>query len=132
MTTEHVPGPTWTLGIDLASQPSDTAACLIEWSAGRALAERYEGRLDDEQLVELIREPKIEKVAIDAPFGWPDEFVEAVSAWSESGSWPITLLEREEKQPRLILRETDRRVLEVTAEPFEAETESRRAKRPLR
>ena len=42
------------LGIDLAAEPPDTAACEISWLADRAHGRLYLGRLDDDQLLTLI------------------------------------------------------------------------------
>ena len=65
--------PTRTVGIDLASQPRETAACLIAWETDRAVVERIEAGLDDGALEELIA--RTDLTGIDAPFGWPAPFV---------------------------------------------------------
>ena len=67
-----------TLGIDLASMPKDTAACLVRWERGRAVAEPPRLGCTDSDLDALIREADV--IGIDAPFGWPDAFRSAVSA----------------------------------------------------
>jgi Protein of unknown function (DUF429) len=88
-----------TLGIDLASQPKHTALCAIAWDDGRAevraLAHAsWNGTaLHDKLLSTAIRglwgidggwgdagHPV--KTAIDAPFGWPEPFVQALEACS--------------------------------------------------
>jgi hypothetical protein len=68
-----------TLGIDLSSMPKGTAACRINWLAGRATAEPPRLGCTDIELDALIGEA--DAVGIDAPFGWPAEFVAAVSEW---------------------------------------------------
>jgi hypothetical protein len=112
-----------TFGIDLASQPENTAICAIRWGGADAeVAVLARGAwngtpLHDELLVALStglwdglpNAPS--KVAIDAPFGWPTEFVEAVASHHERRGWPIgigsdrKLLER---------RSTDRFVWQAT------------------
>ncbi len=84
---------TSTLGIDLSADPRRTAACSILWHEGRP------GRIDrlvvgsddstplgNDELIGLIREADLS--GIDAPFGWPVAFVEAVRSWDESRGWP--------------------------------------------
>lgn len=115
-----------TVGIDLASQAPSTAVCVLDWSTAparvRTLARGKLGPepLEDAVLLRLARQPNVDKVAIDAPFGWPMPFVEALAA----DVWPVApgdLVTR-----RLLeLRATDRFVEEHTA------ADGRKAKRPL-
>jgi Protein of unknown function (DUF429) len=112
---------TLTMGIDLASQPEKTAVCLLQWDTGR-----------DPTLV-LLRRASVEggtalhskwlsttaygirgdydgpitKVGIDAPFGWPEPFLDAVAAYRATGRWPVDI---DEALGELRLRETDRAV----------------------
>ena len=44
-----------TVGIDLASQPDRTAACVIEWRDGRARVVELLEAVDDDLIVSLIR-----------------------------------------------------------------------------
>ena len=78
-----------TLGVDLASQPAATAACAIEWDAGRARVRAIDLGLDDNALVD--RATDAGKVGIDAPFGWPAPFVELIrrhhGGLPMAGSW---------------------------------------------
>lgn len=93
---------TVTLGIDLASQPERTALALISWSGGGAeVVKLVRGggpgeALHDKRLVSAMRglayEPDAPtKVAIDAPFGWPEPFVEAVVAHQHGAGWPDSI-----------------------------------------
>lgn len=98
------------LGIDLASKNAKTAACLIEWSPSRAtvLKPQFGDRKDDglDWLVEL--RGAASWVGIDAPFGWPEPMVDAVSGWATGQPWPATA-------PReLRLRLTDQAVVDRT------------------
>jgi predicted nuclease with RNAse H fold len=93
-----------TLGIDLASQPDRTAACLLAWSDRRAAVERLETGVDDDRIVALAA--RAEKVGVDAPLGWPDAFVDSVSAYHAGGVW------RDRDAKALQFRATDRYVRE--------------------
>ena len=46
-----------TLGIDLASHPGDTSACLIQWGAGGADVLDIQSKLDDRDLMALTAQP---------------------------------------------------------------------------
>lgn len=126
-----------TIGIDLASQPKNTAACVIEWAAGDsrvvpvADVTGQPESLRDSAILELVQSPSVEKVGIDAPFGWPSEFVDAVVGWRDRQDWHVPPDDPEAEQAKLILRETDREVLQVTGLPLDPESAARRGKRPL-
>jgi hypothetical protein len=132
-----MPATVRTLGIDLASQPEDTAVCVVEW---RPRSPRVvsvsdflgsEGQLDDPRLLELILHPGIGRVAIDAPFGWPVEFVDGIANWRNRREWPIPLGDPAREQARLVLRETDRQVHRITGRPTDPEAAIPRGKWPL-
>lgn len=77
-----------TLGIDLASQPKGTGVCLIEWGSGRGEVIQLERPpLTDDALMELMRDPQVGKVGIDAPFGWPLAFIDAITSYRDEGRW---------------------------------------------
>jgi predicted nuclease with RNAse H fold len=71
-----------TLGIDLSSAKKNTVACAIEWEKTRAVVRPPERQCDDDKLDELIADATV--VGIDAPFGWPTAFVEAVASWKST------------------------------------------------
>jgi len=98
-----------TVGIDLASDPGGkgTAACLIEWDERRGQVAVFLERLTNTEILELIRRPGVKKVGIDAPFGWPRAFVEALSSYATSGHWPVV------SRKELEFRTTDRYVREL-------------------
>lgn len=74
------------LGIDLASRPESTGACLTTWRPGEATADLRTGPLDDADLLRLAETADV--VAVDAPLGWPDPFVAAVAAHQRGEPWP--------------------------------------------
>ncbi|HEY7121871.1 MAG TPA: DUF429 domain-containing protein [Solirubrobacterales bacterium] len=102
-----------TLGIDLAAQPANTSACAIEWGPGRPIVSDLRSGLNDQALLEAI--DGADKVAIDAPFGWPDEFVQAVDAHSNRAGWPGSGEDQDVYRFRLSFRATDRRLIEQGA-----------------
>jgi predicted nuclease with RNAse H fold len=74
------------LGIDLASDPKRTAACVLDWRDGAGRVVALHQPVTDELAVELARNTDL--IAIDAPFGWPSPFVEAVAAHARRETWP--------------------------------------------
>jgi predicted nuclease with RNAse H fold len=99
-----------TLGIDLAAQPNNTSACAIDWGAGPPVVTDLRSGLNDENLLAAIADA--DKAGIDAPFGWPDEFVDAVLAHREGGRWPGRGEDQDLYRFRLSFRATDRRLIE--------------------
>ena len=99
-----------TVGIDLAAQPANTSACTVEWGPGRPIVSQIRSGLDDDALLEAIG--GADKVGIDAPFGWPDEFVEAVSAHRNRSGWPGSGEDQDLYRFQLSFRATDRRLIE--------------------
>jgi predicted RNase H-like nuclease len=88
-----------TVGIDLASQAAGTAVCAIEWDGQPTVAALMRGvidetsktPLDDKMIASVMRTDHgavpadVTKIAIDAPFGWPSAFVDALAG---RGPWP--------------------------------------------
>jgi predicted nuclease with RNAse H fold len=103
-------GPVRTLGIDLAAQPANTSACALDWGSGRPVVTDLRSGLDDEALLEAI--VLADKVGIDAPFGWPDEFVDAVVAHRDRAGWPGREEDQDLYRFHLSFRATDRRLIE--------------------
>ncbi len=67
-----------TVGIDLAAEAARTAVAWLDWSSAGARLVRVELGADDGLIVEAVTGAS--KAGIDCPFGWPDRFVEFVSA----------------------------------------------------
>jgi len=95
-----------TLGVDLSAQPKGTAWCVLRWSVGSAEVIDLGCGADDDKLLSLF--PIADKVAVDVPFGWPDEFVKAISAHHQQAPWPRT------ESKHLTFRVTDRFVHQQT------------------
>ena len=99
-----------TLGVDLASQAKRTAVCLIRWDGESADVDCLRTDVTDSDLLDLFGRPGQgpDKIAIDAPFGWPEDFVRAIHTYSTSTVWPSG------DDSHLRLRRTDRVVREKT------------------
>ncbi len=67
-----------TVGIDLAAEPVNTAVAVIEWRSQVARVVAVELPGADEAVLRHAQEA--DKVGIDCPLGWPDDFVEFLSA----------------------------------------------------
>lgn len=118
-----------TLGIDLASQPANTAMCIIEWRTDRAAVvelaggtDRFGDDLSDKRLLYAMTGdlygPAPARTAIDAPFGWPKLFAEVIA---NQERWPDSL---EDNPPELLRRATDLAVAKITGkQPLAVTTE---------
>ena len=77
--------PFISLGIDLASQPDKTAICLLEWSERGVQVQQLAHKFGDDALLQLAA--TADSVGIDAPFGWPEAFREAIVG-AAAFQWP--------------------------------------------
>jgi hypothetical protein len=93
-----------TAGVDLASQASATAACVIEWSGRTASVVEVVTGVGDDRISALAAE--VDKLGIDVPLGWPVAFVEAVGGHARDGSWPASYMHAEDTTA-LRFRRTD-------------------------
>ena len=86
-TDQADPRLTRVLGIDLAAGPANTAACVVEWSAGRPRLDLlHAGDVSDDLIAELHL--TVDATGIDAPFGWPRAFAQTVGAYAAGEPWP--------------------------------------------
>lgn len=106
---------TATYGIDLASQPSRTGVCWITWHPdGSAWADcPCVGGEDGDLLHQMLRDDVV-RVGIDAPFGWPNEFVDSLDQYRQTGTWDGRPLGDYSFDDRLRWRKTDRVIHELT------------------
>ncbi|MFN2469668.1 MAG: DUF429 domain-containing protein [Gaiellaceae bacterium] len=105
-----------TLGVDLASSPARTAACVIRWEDRAARVGHLQAGVDDDELRRLVAD--VDKVGIDIPFGWPDAFVESVSAHHRMDAWPglDSAALRLRRTDEFVWRKTRRQPLSVSAD----------------
>lgn len=96
-----------TLGIDLATVPQKTALCAIDWSVAPARIVRLENDGSDDALVRAAHDADV--IAIDAPFGWPRRWADAVAAHR-----PGATFSAEGATSQLTSRQTDRWISEFT------------------
>jgi predicted nuclease with RNAse H fold len=75
-----------TVGIDLATQDKNTATCVIDWSGSHPRVQAPTVGHDDDELLDAI--DGCDRAGIDAPFGWPQAFAEAVAAHQAGQDWP--------------------------------------------
>jgi hypothetical protein len=78
------------VGVALATNPQDNAACVIEWSAQGhgSISDLTLGVGDGVLLALAMKALPDGRVAVDAPFGWPEPFYDAIEAFRLSGEWP--------------------------------------------
>ena len=108
------------LGVDLAAQPRKTYACVLSATDGLLSAELHH-HCDDPRLFELAAACR--KVAIDAPFGWPNAFVDALNAHRAAEAWPAPDSEDPNVfRASLSFRATDRVVMH-TRRPLSVSTD---------
>ena len=99
-----------TLGIDLAAQPANTSACASTGDRAGPIVSELRSGWTTQALLEAIE--RADKVGIDAPFGWPDEFVDAVVAHRNGAGWPGREEDQDLYRFHLSFRATDRRLIE--------------------
>lgn len=101
--------PMVTAGIDLAAQPANTAACVIEWSPDGARVTRVQVGLDDPAIVAFAA-GEAACVGVDCPFGWPTDFADAIAAHHAGAPWPGRDRDQSDYRRLLRLRRTDEHV----------------------
>lgn len=68
------------VGVDMSSQTTDTAACVLSISGKRLKATAHRNVTDD-ALLRALKHPNA-WLGIDAPFGWPTPFTDFAAKWS--------------------------------------------------
>jgi hypothetical protein len=107
--------PDMTLGIDLSAQKAKTWACALTWdSSGRIEAIEFHERQTDKDLLALMGAET--PTGIDAPFGWPRAYVDALGVYCASDFWPgqLSIAGDAHWSAPYRLRVTDQHVAEKT------------------
>jgi len=101
-----------TAGVDLAAESARTAMAIVKWSSTGAVVTELGLGVDDKSIVDTMAD--VEKLGIDCPFGWPDDFVQFLNA-HHRGNAPVPANESPAGwRRRLAYRETDRFVRDRT------------------
>ncbi|MET1053558.1 MAG: DUF429 domain-containing protein [Mycetocola sp.] len=101
-----------TAGVDLAAESKGTALALIDWHAtGASLRDLHLG-VDDAQIAGVAG--SVDKLGIDCALGWPDEFVDFVSAHARGAEDAPLVDGGMDWRRTLAYRETDREVRRLT------------------
>lgn len=95
-----------TAGVDLSTDHAKTASCVVEWRRTSAVVRMLKLEVSDTEILNMAS--SCTKLGIDAPFGWPREFVRAVHAYATRAVWPSG------SPAWLSKRETDRHVHALT------------------
>lgn len=101
-------------GIDLAAQPKNTGACLIDWDERRV--ELVRGPVGDTELIDIVG--RSNRTGIDSPLGWPDEFVRAITRHQRAQRWHGASLPPDDDRRALRLRLTDREARRLRLNPL--------------
>lgn len=67
-----------TLGVDLAAAAEKTAVARVLWSRGRVAVESVKPGQSNEQILAAVG--GVTKVGLDCPLGWPNPFIDFVTA----------------------------------------------------
>ena len=105
-----------TLGIDLAADDANTAACAIRWQDGVGVVTALQRKLSNDELRRLIADA--DWTGIDAPFSWPLAFRHALASHGEEGGWPADYRSLDYQ-----LRSTDRFVGKIARRPLSVSTD---------
>lgn len=76
-----------TAGVDLAADERRTALAVIVWESGGARVERLTVGVDDDEIADAAT--AVTRIGIDCALGWPDAFVDFVSAHADADRPPV-------------------------------------------
>jgi len=99
-------------GLDLAAQPDGSALAVLEWSPTSAKLVQLQLGVNDQDVLQVA--PTLHKLGIDCALGWPVEFVDFVSQYSNSSLEGLSFDGGIDWRRRLAHRETDREVRRIT------------------
>lgn len=95
-----------TAGVDLATQPARTGLAVVRWEPGRAAVVRLQLGATDADVVDVAQ--TAQKVGIDCPLGWPDDFLAFLTAHASGDLAPSPAESGDDLRRRLAHRRTDR------------------------
>lgn len=102
-----------TAGVDLSASPASTAVAVVEWrehGGYSAVLRELVTPADDSTIRALV--DGADRCGIDSPFGWPDAFVEFVSAHHRGDTPKKSQLDDIASRRPLAYRRTDRYLVE--------------------
>jgi len=76
-----------TVGVDLAAEAKRTAVAVVEWDAGQAMVIRVGSGADDNVILDSMA--NADKVGLDCPLGWPEDFVAFISRHHRRAPVPV-------------------------------------------
>ncbi|MEV4096830.1 DUF429 domain-containing protein [Streptosporangium saharense] len=103
-----------TVGVDLAAEAVRTAVALLDWSGEGARVREVVVGADDDLIVETLMDA--DKAGVDCPFGWPDRFVDFVTAHRNGHVEVPAGVAGRTWRGDLVHRVTDRVVIELTGQ----------------
>ncbi|MBG6239133.1 putative nuclease with RNAse H fold [Mycetocola sp. CAN_C7] len=101
-----------TAGVDLAAESRGTALAVIDWQGQAASLRELHLGVADAQIAESAG--TVDKLGIDCALGWPDEFVQFVTAHATGDNRSVRVDGGMDWRRTLAYRETDREVRRLT------------------
>nr|WP_218886576.1 DUF429 domain-containing protein [Kineococcus aurantiacus] len=105
----------------MATQPAKTGLAVVEWSPGAARLTRLQLGVTDHDVVEVAG--TAQKVGIDCPLGWPDDFTAFITAHAAGRVELLAAESGDELRRRLAYRQTDRVVRRAGYPPLSVATD---------
>ncbi|GAB7193412.1 DUF429 domain-containing protein [Kineococcus sp. NUM-3379] len=108
-------------GVDLAAQPLNTGAVVIDWRSSPPVVVSAVRRVTDQDIIDICGQVGDSggKVGIDCPLGWPRAFVDYVTAHAARRPLPRPAL----TTPELRYRATDRAQVAAGGRPLSVSTD---------
>jgi predicted nuclease with RNAse H fold len=101
-----------TVGVDLSAEPEKTGVAWIDWSPSGARVRDLVVGATDELITQAVMEA--DKAGIDCPLGWPEKFVEFISAHHTGDVVVPAEVAGRDWRRTLAYRVTDKAVRDIT------------------
>ena len=108
-----------TVGVDLAADPAKTGMCAVDWAGPEILV--HARPITDDQIVDAV--VRADVTGFDVPLGWPDGFIDAITAHRDQRGWPPVEVEPPEDREALRVRLTDLFEIATGARPLSVSTD---------